>query len=674
MRKLLLLLVLGVVACFQATTAAADPGPIQVSGQSATTSQQAAAASSATQVNPSNTNVSIRVLSPGNDGNVAQSNTAASSAAAGNAAGTGQTANQNAAGAGGVQTSQQSAGTGQLAVALSAASQYNPSNTNVPIRVLSPGNDGSVTQSNSTGSQAVAGNAAGTHQTDSQTQAAPSCGCSGTSGGVQTADQSASTDQAAIAASDAKQVDPSNTNVSIRVLSPGDTGSVSQSNSVGSLAAAGNIASTTQNGSQSQSGSSCGCSEAPTVAQGYSQSQPSTSCGCSGTPGVQQASQSAGTGQEAVGLSSATQIHPSNEASNVRVLSPGNDGNVSQSNNAGSAAIAGNAALTNQQATQTDGSGSGIQIGQQDAYTGQAALAASAAKQVGASNDASPVRVLSPGNGGNVSQSNNAISGAAAGNLAATAQNGTQNDAGSTCGCGGTGIQVLGQKSDTEQSSGAFSAAAQLFGGRSECGCGGSSGNEASPVRVYSPGNDGDVSQSNNAISGAISGNASLTYQNGSQNEAGGGLKIQALGQEATTLQDSAAASLAAQVNPSNDASPTSVYSPGNGGSVRQQNNAASLADSGNAAATGQIAGQTIGASSCGCQGLPIQVAGQSAWTGQGAQALSAAFQLYPQNDSSPTRVFSLGGGGSLGQSNSALSLGNSRNGALTGQGVSQKS
>ncbi len=653
MRKLLLLLVLGVVVCIQATTAAADPGPIQVSGQSATTSQQAAAASSATQVNPSNTNISIRVLSPGNDGNVAQSNTAASSATAGNAALTGQSANQNAAGGGGVQTSQQSAGTGQLAVALSAASQVNPSNTNVPIRVLSPGNDGSVAQSNSTGSQAVAGNAAGTSQTDSQSQAGPSCGCSGTSGGIQTADQSASTDQAALAASDAKQIDPSNTNVAIRVLSPGDTGSVTQSNSVGSLGAAGNIASTTQNGSQSQ---------------------PSASCGCSGTPGVQQASQSAETGQEAVGLSSATQIHPSNEASNVRVLSPGNDGNVSQSNNAGSAAIAGNAALTSQHATQTDGSGSGIQIGQQDASTGQAALAASAAKQVGASNDASPVRVLSPGNGGNVSQSNNAVSGAAAGNLAATTQDGSQNNAGSKCGCGGTGIQVLGQKSDTEQSSAAFSAAAQLFGGRSECGCGGSDGNEASPVRVYSPGNDGNVSQSNNAISGALSGNASLTHQDGSQNEAGGGLEIQALGQEATTLQDAGAASLAAQVNPSNDASPTSVYSPGNGGSVRQQNNAASLADAGNAAATGQYGRQTIGSSSCGCQGLPIQVAGQSSWTGQAAQALSAAFQLYPQNDSSPTRVFSPGGGGSLGQSNSALSLGASRNGALTGQGVSQTS
>ena len=40
--------------------------------------------------------------------------------------------------------------------------------------------------------------------------------------GVQTADQSASSDQAALAGSGAAQTQPSNTNVSIRVLSPGN--------------------------------------------------------------------------------------------------------------------------------------------------------------------------------------------------------------------------------------------------------------------------------------------------------------------------------------------------------------------------------------------------------------------------------------------------------------------
>ena len=97
MRKLILALVLTTALCLAlAAVAAADPGNVQVSGQSATTSQQAGAASSATQIDPSNTNVSIRVLSPGDDGSVSQSNTAASSASAGNQAATTQNANQTA--------------------------------------------------------------------------------------------------------------------------------------------------------------------------------------------------------------------------------------------------------------------------------------------------------------------------------------------------------------------------------------------------------------------------------------------------------------------------------------------------------------------------------------------------------------------------------------------------
>jgi hypothetical protein len=56
MRTAILALVLATAAWFTAA-AAADPGPIQVSGQSAATSQQADAASSATQTDPSNTNI-----------------------------------------------------------------------------------------------------------------------------------------------------------------------------------------------------------------------------------------------------------------------------------------------------------------------------------------------------------------------------------------------------------------------------------------------------------------------------------------------------------------------------------------------------------------------------------------------------------------------------------------
>jgi hypothetical protein len=649
MRKLILALTLAVITCLTVVSvAAAESGPIQVSGQSADTSQQAAAGSSATQVNPSNTNISIRVLSPGNDGNVSQTNAAGSSAAAGNASTTAQSSGQSA-GAGGIQSSTQSAATDQVAAALSTAAQLGASNVNVPIRVLSPGNDGNVSQTNAVGSQAAAGNSATTSQSGTQAASGGSCGCS-SSAPVQTSDQSAATGQDAIAGSQATQVDPSNTTVSVRVLSPGDGGSVSQTNAVGSKAAAGNQAATSQTSTQADA--------APT-------------CGCSGTS-VQQADQSASTDQGAAALSAAAQASPSNEASPVRVASDGNGGATRQQNIAGSDATALNGASTSQQGSQSAASGNPIQVASQDASTDQGALAASAASQLGASNDASPVRVGSDGNDGSVSQTNAALSGAFAGNLAGTSQNANQNAAAGTCGCGGAGIQVLGQRSDTDQAGFAGSDAVQQFGERSPCGCGGSSGNTASPTRVRSSGDDGTTSQANDALSSAAALNGAATRQNGSQSEAGGGLQIQALGQQATTQQDGFAASLAAQLGATNDASPVRVLSPGGGGSVHQANAAGSSAVAGNASGTAQDGRQAIAGGGCGCGSLPIQVAGQSAWTGQSGAAFSAALQAQPSNESSPTRVWSPGGGGAVDQANAAASRGDALNWALTGQGVLQ--
>jgi hypothetical protein len=234
---------------------------------------------------------------------------------------------------------------------------------------------------------------------------------------------------------------------------------------------------------------------------------------------------------------------------------------------------------------------------------------------------------------------------------------------------------VLGQKSETEQSAFGASDAVQLFGERSPCGCGGGgSGNNASPVRVGSSGDDGTTSQANAALSSAAALNGASTKQDGSQTEAGGGLQIQALGQKAVTEQDAAAASLAAQIGASNDASPVRVQSPGGGGSARQANVAGSSALAGNEGATWQAGRQTIAATPCGCRSLPIQVAGQSAETEQAALALSAALQAHPSNQASPTRVWSPGGGGSVSEANAALSRGAALNWALTGQGVIQTS
>src|SRR5262244_2381349 len=77
-----------------AFAASASDG-VQVAGQSAASEQQAAAASDATHFHPSNTNIDVRVLSPGDNGAVTQTNSASSDATASNANATAQSASQN---------------------------------------------------------------------------------------------------------------------------------------------------------------------------------------------------------------------------------------------------------------------------------------------------------------------------------------------------------------------------------------------------------------------------------------------------------------------------------------------------------------------------------------------------------------------------------------------------
>ena len=70
------------IAASAGTAIAGTPVPVQSATQSSATDQAALAESSATQVDPTNQNISVRVLSPGNDGAVSQSNEADSSATA----------------------------------------------------------------------------------------------------------------------------------------------------------------------------------------------------------------------------------------------------------------------------------------------------------------------------------------------------------------------------------------------------------------------------------------------------------------------------------------------------------------------------------------------------------------------------------------------------------------
>jgi len=725
---LLLLLSMGALA------ASASDG-VQADGQSATSEQQAAAASGATQINPSNTNIDVRVLSPGDNGSVTQTNSATSDATASNSNDTDQSASQNQGGSGGIQTADQWAGNAQTAGALSTASQYGASNTNIPVRVLSPGNDGSVTQSNTVSSDASSTNRNSTDQDTTQNQGgSSSCGCqaaptgiqtsqqsagsgqagaalsgatqsapanasdptavgstgsagntsqsnsadsdatakntndtdqdssqsqAGSGSGIQTCDQSAGNEQLALAGSSASQLNPTNKNISVRVLSPGNDGNVTQTNSVSSTADASNRNSTDQSSDQDPTGNggSCGCGSAPLD--------------------IQVAKQDASNQQAAAALSAASQTGAKNENMPVRVLSPANGGSVSQSNDVSSSAKASNHNSTDQDVDQDQSShpgscgcagGEGIQIADQSSWNRQGAAALSFAGQQGASNDNSPVRVLSYGNDGRVSQSNSVDSDSTARNSNYTDQDADQSQSGGRASCGcqdGLGIQVVGQQSHSEQGALAASAAVQDFG-RSECGCQ-AAGNSNNPVRVWSPGSDGSVSQANSADSTADASNRNSTDQDARQGQSGvSGIGIQALGQQSTNGQLAVGLSGAFQLHPSNSNNPTRVYSPGAGGSVSQSNTAHSRAKAKNANDTDQDASQSQhGSGGCGCSsGLGIQALGQSATNWQSAFALSAALQVAPRNTNGGTAVWSpsLGMGSSTRQTNAADSTARGKN------------
>jgi hypothetical protein len=592
----------------------------------------------------------------------------------------------------------QAAGSGQTAGALSGASQSQPANTNISVRVLSKGDNGDVTQSNSASSSATAANANLTGQSADQTQTG-SCGCEG---GTQAIGQEADSSQAAKALSVAKQDGASNTNIGVRILDWGDNGSVSQSNSVDSDATAANLNATGQDADQASGGS-----------------------------GTQAIGQEASNDQEAAAASAAEQSGAENTNISVRVLSPGDDGSVRQSNSVDSSAKALNANLTKQDADQDAGGSGGTQAIGQEAKSDQDAAALSVAKQDGAKNTNIPVRVLSDGDNGRVSQSNSVDSSATAANLNALKQDADQDAGGKGCGCADGGIQAIGQEAKSEQDATALSAALQSGAsntntpvrvgskgddgsvsqsnsvdsdatalnvnltkqdadqdaggskdhccsadgiqaigqeaksdqdataaslavqdfGHDRCGCA-SGGNTNSPVRVDSKGDGGRVSQSNTVDSSATAANLNALKQDADQDSAGGG--TQAIGQEAKNEQDAFAASLAAQKGASNSNTPVRVDSKGDDGRVTQENSVDSSATAANLNLTKQDADQDQGGKGkgCGCDG-GIQAIGQEAKSEQSAGALSAALQFGASNENAPVRVDSKGDDGSVRQSNS---------------------
>jgi hypothetical protein len=479
----------------------------------------------------------------------------------------------------------------------------------------------------------------------------------GGSGAGQEAGQSAGSGQSAGGDSGAYQSGASNSAGSIRVLSPGDNGSVTQSNSTTAGAIAANLNKTDQSTTQSQSGGS-------------------------GSDYAQIAGQEATNDQHADADATAKQLGAKNDALSIRVLSPGDSGNVTQSNSASAGALAANGNKTDQTVDQTQGGGYGsnyAQIAGQEAKNRQSADANAKAVQVKPSNNATSIRVLSPGDDGDVTQSNDATALSAALNGNETNQSIDQSqgaapmeDAKADEGnekkaypSGSDYTQIAGQSADNHQSADADATAVQI-----------KPSNTASSIRVLSPGDDGDVTQSNDATAVGIAANANTTDQSTTQSQSGSGSGsdyAQIAGQEAGNDQWADADATAVQVEPSNTASSIRVLSPGDDGDVTQSNSTAALGAALNVNETDQSLDQQQGGDGYGSDYL--QVAGQGAWSDQGADADATAVQKGAKNEYTPVRVGSKngkghkskdnkskdekesGGGGSVEQSNSVGAL-----------------
>ena len=413
MRRHLIALIGAVAVLLALGAGAAQAQSVQGVEQIAATGQSANSNATSTQVRPTNSNIDVRIFSPGDNGSVSQSNTSTAAAGAINAAQTDQAAEQSqSGGGGGEQAIGQGAATGQHAEADATSKQINPTNSNISVRIHSRGDNGDVSQSNDSTAGALAGNAASTTQDASQDQGG---GCCSGGAGVQAVGQEAGTFQHADAEARSEQYHPTNSNISVRIGSRGDNGSVTQSNSSAAKALAGNSASTDQTADQSQRG-----------------------CGCGGDR-VQAVGQEAITGQKADADAKSIQAGAKNSNVPVRIFSSGDDGDVTQSNDSKALSGAFNLAATTQTVDQRQGGGCGCRHGSdhgggggdagarvqavgQLALTGQKANADAKSLQLHPTNTNAPLRIKSKGDGGYVDQSNASRAAAFSLNLAGTTQ------------------------------------------------------------------------------------------------------------------------------------------------------------------------------------------------------------------------------------------------------------
>jgi hypothetical protein len=368
-----------------------------------------------------------------------------------------------------------------------------PTNVNIVVRVDSPGNDGPVTQTNTSGAAATSGNQNATSQQGTQTQT----GGAGASGGQsQTATQAAPTTQSSNASATSTQVAPTNVNIVIRNKSPGDDRAVTQTNSSNATAGASNANQTTQTADQSQSAAS----------------------GSSSSGQSQTLTQSAPTMQTADGTATSVQSSPTNAGVSVLVdpdapdpagsgahgtliqiwlpredrtpTVPGAD--ATQATTSSAAATSSNTNQTTQTASQQQvgGKAGGNHLGgagqaqsiSQSAPTTPTSTAAATSTQSGVTDVAA---------GGSAAQNTSSTASAAARNDNATTQSANQAQSGDGSGAGQS--QVIDQSAPTTQI--AVAGATSTQHGATNVAKGGSATQTSSSSSTVSAGNANATSQ-----------------------------------------------------------------------------------------------------------------------------------------------------------------------------------
>jgi hypothetical protein len=436
-------------------TALADPLTSQEIGQVAGSQQSASSSATSTQKSPTNTAISVAILSPGaKSGNVTQSNSSSAESAAGNKNETEQNAAQNAGGSGSAgQFIGQAAGNKQDAESEATSTQYHPTNQAISVAILSPGaKSGDVKQSNSSSAESQAGNKNETTQNASQNagggqggKSDKCCDKGGTT--VQGIGQEAYNKQDADSKATSVQYDPTNQAIGVSILSGGSSsGDVDQSNSSEAESAAGNKNETEQNASQEASGGSHGCSDKcePSKRDGGYGGEDSCydKCDHGGTT-VQGIGQLNKSKQDADSEASSEQYGASNVAGALDVLDglKGHEGkkdgygdhgseakaapapsggDVKQSNSSSAESEAGNSNETEQNASQSAfGGGTTVQA------LGQAAFNDQQADSEAESTQWCPVNEVF-GSFGDVDQSNDSQAESASGNRNGTEQNASQ--------------------------------------------------------------------------------------------------------------------------------------------------------------------------------------------------------------------------------------------------------